>query len=109
MFNESSFQVIVTGGSLSDCRKALDLVRTKCKSHQHTPSYMYIIFGCIVFSANIYMTVGCHPTRCDEFESAQGVLPHEYLHQLLELVNNNKDKVVAIGECGLGNSATCLY
>ena len=48
--------------------------------------------------------MGCHPTRCKEFDEAPGG-PDEYSAALLSLVQMNKDKVIAIGECGLGKSS----
>ena len=67
---------IITVGHLQDLNPALEL----CKS---TP--------------DLFCTVGCHPTRCNEFQEN----PDAYYKQLLDVATNNKDKVVAIGECGL--------
>ena len=52
------------------------------------------------FIDKLYSTVGCHPTRCNEFdEFAEG--PEGYIEALKDLILTNKDKIVAIGECGL--------
>ncbi|KAL8278945.1 hypothetical protein RQP46_008614 [Phenoliferia psychrophenolica] len=52
----------------------------------------------------LFVTVGCHPCRADEFESFVGG-PEAYLEALAEVVEANLasagGKVVAIGECGL--------
>ncbi|CAG0902427.1 unnamed protein product [Darwinula stevensoni] len=72
-------KIMVTGGSLSDSRAALALA----KLHER-----------------LFSTVGCHPTRCGEFEAHDGGAD-AYLEELSSLASENRGKVVAIGEFGL--------
>ncbi|KAK4883960.1 hypothetical protein RN001_000231 [Aquatica leii] len=74
-------KVIITAGNYEDSIKALDLSKT---------------------DGRLFTTVGCHPTRCLEFEND----PNEYFQKLRKLIEDNKDKVVAIGECGLDYDRT---
>lgn len=54
--------------------------------------------------AHLFTTVGVHPTRCGEFEGPKVSSAKQHLDQLLQLVTENRGKVVAIGECGLGEN-----
>lgn len=71
-------KVIITGGSLLDSKKAIELAN---------------------LDDRLFSTVGCHPTRCSEFDTAAN--PSDYLQGLKELIDNNRNKVVALGEFGL--------
>lgn len=75
-FDSGVEKMIITGGSLEDSKLAADLASQR---------------------PNLFSTVGCHPTRCMEFEED----PSGYQDQLLNIIRNNKDNVVAIGEIGL--------
>lgn len=72
-------KMIITGGNLVESRTALELANT---------------------DARLYSTVGCHPTRCNEFEETEKG-PDGYLNELKQLAIDGGTKIVAIGECGL--------
>lgn len=61
-------------------------------------NFEFICIGLFVLE-RLFTTVGCHPTRCKEFED--GSDPETYLNGLRSIVAEGKSKVVAIGECGL--------
>ena len=77
-------KMIVTGGSLEESRQAVKL------AEQHE---------------QLVATVGCHPTRCGEFE-ADNNDSDAYFDGLLNLAQSNKGKVVAVGEIGLDYDRT---
>lgn len=71
-------KIIITGGSLTESHEALKIA---------------------MLDNNLYSTVGCHPTRCTEFEAYDS--PEMYLNDLEKLITANRNKVVALGELGL--------
>ena len=75
-------EIIITAGSLSESREALELARS---------------------DSRLYSTVGVHPTRCGEFDEAEG-----YMQELVDIAVAGKaeGKVVAIGEMGLDADRT---
>ncbi|XP_018331871.1 putative deoxyribonuclease TATDN1 isoform X2 [Agrilus planipennis] len=77
-------RIIITGGNLQESKRALEISKR---------------------NDNLFSTVGCHPTRCLEFEENEAS-PHDYLKNLEKLALENKSKVVAIGECGLDYDRT---
>ncbi|GIL89036.1 hypothetical protein Vretifemale_16884 [Volvox reticuliferus] len=74
-------RLIITAGSLKEAQKALELAKTDDR---------------------LFCTVGCHPTRCGEFEAHSGGA-EAYLQELLAVLREGQaaGKVVAVGECGL--------
>lgn len=76
-------KIIVTAGCLEDVNDAL-----KLSSSNDT----------------LFLTVGVHPTRCNEFEKDGD--PAGYLDTLRSLISANRDKVVALGELGLDYDRT---
>jgi len=77
-------RMVVTGGSLEESRRAVEVAGR---------------------FEGMVATVGCHPTRCGEFE-AEGVEARDYLASLLRLVQDNRARVAAIGEVGLDYDRT---
>jgi len=72
-------KIMITGGTLSESAEALKTAEEdEC----------------------LYTTVGCHPTRANEFDEKEES-PDVYLRKLIDLANTNKGKVVAVGEMGL--------
>ncbi|KAF9159636.1 TatD DNase [Actinomortierella ambigua] len=74
-------KMIITAGTLSEAHEALKLAN---------------------LNDGYYTTVGCHPTRCKEFEDhPEG--PDAYFKGLEGVIQSHESrgKVVAIGECGL--------
>ncbi|KAL1139745.1 hypothetical protein AAG570_006723 [Ranatra chinensis] len=69
-------KLIITGGNLDESKKALELVKEDNR---------------------LYSTVGCHPTRCKEFEDD----PESYFEGLSKIIENGESNIVAVGECGL--------
>lgn len=74
-------RLIITAGSLAEAKRALELAEK---------------------DERLYCTVGCHPTRCGEFDAHPGG-PEAYLQELLAVLKEGqaRGKVVAVGECGL--------
>jgi len=49
----------------------------------------------------IFSTIGIHPHDCKKYTNGSGVSIQQDINHLEELYQNNKSKIVAIGECGL--------
>jgi TatD DNase family protein len=72
--------MIITGGSLSESEAAVRMCQELDSGGQ-----------------KLFCTVGCHPTRASEFKEGGSA----YADGLKRLVDANRGRVVAVGECGL--------
>ncbi|KAI8087195.1 hypothetical protein BDF21DRAFT_437361 [Thamnidium elegans] len=75
-------KIFITGTNLEDSKEAIEAI----ESNPDAKGFLY-------------STVGCHPTRCSEFEEYK-YGPQAYYDELLKVATSSKT-VVAIGECGL--------
>ncbi|KAK2195435.1 bifunctional Deoxyribonuclease [Babesia duncani] len=82
---EHNIKLIITAGCLEDVYNALEI----CRKYDEQGTFLYT-------------TAGVHPTQCNEFITNKFNLDaDEYIAKLDELINDNKDRIVAIGELGL--------
>ena len=78
-------------------------IHKQAHTHMHTHSYTHNLLPFHIYTDRLYSTVGCHPTRCQEFDQSEDMSAEDYFHKLLSLCQAHANgKVVAIGECGLG-------
>lgn len=77
------------------------------RTHTFVPIIILLSSFYINFTDRLFCTVGVHPTYCSQFTDSGD--PDTYLENLLTLVRENRDCVVAIGECGLGKSSLYVY
>ncbi len=89
-------KIIITGTTLDDSRQLLEVSKKSGKIMFEN----FTIFhknNLISLKEKLFITAGVHPTRSNEFVRN----PDDYFASLLKLVQENSEKVVAIGECGL--------
>lgn len=101
---------MITGGSLEDSKEALKLAETRGNGFITITVVFLSVSARLTTSSllshdedDFFCTVGCHPTRCSEFEQSG---ESQYFSGLRELAAAHRGKVVAVGECGLG---VCFY
>ncbi|GFE55047.1 deoxyribonuclease [Babesia ovis] len=78
-------KMILTAGSLGDVHESLEI----CKKFDEE-------------GVALFTTAGVHPTMCNEFiKNKFNKTPQEYMEALDEVITENRDRIVSIGELGL--------
>lgn len=97
-------RIIITAGNLEDAHRALQLAQTDGTPLGLSTTPLRTTHQCPSppKKDRLFCTVGCHPTRCREFESYEGG-PQGYLAALHDVAQRGValGKCVAIGELGL--------
>jgi len=88
-------EIMVTTGTLKEAKEAIRQCR-EWNDRNNSKSNDVDIYP------KMYATCGVHPTRCNEFENnCEGLSAVEYFESLRRTIEDNRDVVKAIGECGL--------
>lgn len=88
-------KIIITVGTIFDCEPAFKLIANE--GALAYSNLFYLTNWTFLSLDRLFCTVGTHPTRCGEFL----VSPDNYFSQLIQQIEDHKDKVIAIGEIGL--------
>ncbi|KAK5584751.1 hypothetical protein RB653_006368 [Dictyostelium firmibasis] len=94
-------KIIITSGRLSEVKESLELIKIYDSDEKNNNS-----------NNRLFTTIGVHPTRCsqeliinsndsDGDSDKQNEIKQEYIEELLKFYNDNKEKIIAIGEFGL--------
>lgn len=75
-WNQGMEKMLITVGTLNEAEESLELANK---------------------DKRLFITMGCHPTRCNDFLTN----PEEYFNGLCKQIETHRNKIVAIGECGL--------
>ncbi|KAN0031315.1 hypothetical protein ACTA71_010404 [Dictyostelium dimigraforme] len=96
-------KIIITSGRLSEVKESLELIKTYCNQDNNNNNN-----NNNSKNNRLFTTIGVHPTRCSqelirnkENENDNGEIKQEYIEELLKLYNENKERIIAIGEFGL--------
>lgn len=94
-------KIFITGTNLEDSKEAIEAIESNNDGKKRTLTSVEKkkLNSFFIAKGFLYSTVGCHPTRCTEFEEYKDG-PQAYYDELLKLATSSK-VVVAIGECGL--------